>query len=514
MPDETPTRVTGRRKKMTALIVAAAMFMEMVDGTVIATALPDMARSFGADPLHMSVALTSYLLSLAVFIPVSGIAADRFGARTVFGFAIFLFTLGSALCGLAHSLSFLIGARILQGVGGAMMSPVGRLVLLRTVSKSELVSTMAWLMVPATLGPLVGPPIGGFITTYLSWRWIFFLNLPIGVIGLAMTAIFIDDMHYKTAGPFDRAGFVLSGLSLACLIFGLETASRGIGSVFELGGLLVVGLVSGILYFRHARHHPNPLLDFSLMRIPTFKWSVIAGACSRNGAGAMPFLLPMMLQIGFGISAAQSGTVTFAGAAGSMIMRLIARPALHRWGFRNTLIWAGLAATLLVGCIAMFRPSWPWIAIYLVLLVQGCLQSLQFMAYNTICYADIPRQRMSAATSFYTTFQQVFLSVGIATSAAALSASTALLGHKDPTLADFSVAFFAVTAVALFAPAVSALLDPNAGAELSGRPSPAEVSRPEPAAAVAPPPPRPTMRRPTTALLDRSTRAARQRGRA
>jgi hypothetical protein len=334
------------------------------------------------------------------------------------------------------------------------------------------------------------------------------------VIGLVMTMLFIEDVRYKSAGPFDWIGFVLSGISLSCLMFGLEAASRGMGSMVQMGALFGIGIVAGILYFRHARHHPSPLLDFSLMRIPTFGWSVIAGACSRNAAGAAPFLLPMMLQIGFGVSAAESGLVTFAGALGSMLMRIIARPALHRFGFRNTLIWAGLVATLLLGAIAVFRPSWPWIAIYAVLLVQGCFQSLQFMAYNTICYADIPRQRMSSATSFYTTFQQIFLSVGIATAAAALAASTAIFGHATPTLGDFTIAWLAVTAVALCAPVVSVFFDPDAGSELSGRQQqPASIpARPAVQAPAPPPSARPALRRPTTAFLERS-RAGRRQGR-
>jgi EmrB/QacA subfamily drug resistance transporter len=518
--DPAQLRARRRRLLLTAMIVATAMFMEMVDGTVIATALPAMARSFNADPLHMNVALTSYLLSLAVFIPVSGTTADRFGARTVFGSAIALFTLGSILCGQADTLWFLIAARIIQGIGGAMMVPVGRLVLLRTVSKSELVSAMTWLMIPATIGPVLGPPIGGFIVTYLNWRWIFDINVPIGVIGLIMVVLFIDDVKEPAPGPFDFLGFVYSGISLACLIFGIELASRGVGSLIETAALIAVGVVSGVLYWRRARGHPSPVLDFKLMRIPTFRISVFAGSLSRIAVGAMPFLLPMMMQIGFGLSAAQSGMITFAGAAGSMLMRVGARPLLRRFGFRSTLIWIGLLSTLLLATTAAFRPSWPIAAIYAVLFVGGFFQSLQFMVYNTICYADIPRQRMSSATSFYTTFQQLCLSLGIATAAAALSAATALSGRTVPGLWDFSVAFIAVSLIALLAPLVSRKLEPDAGAELSGQQTaPANtqepVAAPGPATArVLPPPARPEALRPAVALPGRSRRAVPRRGRA
>jgi EmrB/QacA subfamily drug resistance transporter len=498
----TPTQVSAQgdrpspgRLRITALIVACAMFMEQMDGTVLATALPTMARSFNADPLHMNVALTAYLLSLAVFIPVSGTAADRFGSRTVFRAAIALFTIGSVLCGQSDSLWFLVAARILQGIGGAMMVPVGRLVLLRTASKSELVSAMAWLMIPATIGPVVGPPVGGFIVTYLSWRWIFDMNVPIGILGFVLATLYIDDVKEKEPGPFDFTGLVMAGTCLACLMFGLEMASRGVGSVTVTGLLIAVGVISGLFYWRHAQHHPQPVLDFTLMRVPTFSISVIAGALSRIAVGAMPFLLPMMLQLGFGVSAAQSGMITFASSAGSLLMRPTTRPLLRWLGFRNTLIWVGLIATLLLACCAGFRPSWPLWTIYAVLLVGGFFQSLQFMAYNTIAYADIPNARMSAATSFYTTFQQLCLTLGIATAAATLAGATALAGHAQPQLSDFSVAFLTVAAVALFAPVVSRALAPDAGAELSGQRVRMPISAPTPSARATIPAPRPAPKR-------------------
>ncbi len=294
-----------------ALIVASAMFMEQMDGTVLATALPTMAHSLGTDPLHMNVALTSYLLSLAVFIPASGKMADRFGARDVFRAAIALFTLGSILCAQAPDLPFLVVSRILQGIGGAMMVPVGRLVLLRSSSKSELVTAMAWLQIPSSIGPLLGPPIGGFIVTYFDWRWIFYINVPIGILGIVLVTLYIEDVRATGRVRFDFAGMALSGVALACLMWGIEMGSRGFGSGQGALALLAVGAVLAVLYRRHARHHPQPVLNFRLMRIPTFRISVLAGTCSRIVVGAVPFLLPMMLQLGFGLSAAQSGLITF-----------------------------------------------------------------------------------------------------------------------------------------------------------------------------------------------------------
>jgi EmrB/QacA subfamily drug resistance transporter len=444
------------------------MFMEQLDGTVLATALPAMARSFNADPLHMNVALTSYLLTLAMFIPASGKLADRFGSRTVFRAAIALFTVGSVACAQAPSLAFLVAARMLQGVGGAMMSPVGRLVMLRAVSKSELIRAMAWLMIPATIGPILGPPVGGFIVTYLSWHWIFYINVPIGLTGIVLVTRYIEEMREPTRTKFDLLGLLLAGSALASFMFGIEIASRGVGSGSVALSLVGAGIVSAGLYALHARRHPQPMLDFRLMQIPTFRLSVICGSLSRIAVGAMPFLLPMMLQLGFGLSAAHSGLITFVSSLGSLGMRLAAPVFLRRLGFRNVLMWIGLIATLLLAASAGFRPGWPMVAIYVVLLLNGFFQSLQFMAYNTIAYADMPRPRMSAATSLYTTFQQMSLTLGIAASAAVLAASERMLGHAQLMLSDFSVAFLVVASVSMASPLISMRFDRSAGAELSG----------------------------------------------
>ncbi len=466
MVEPAPRRRVSTRT--VALIVASSMLMEQLDGTVLATALPTMARSFHTAPLHMNIALTCYLLTLAMFIPASGKMADRFGSRTVFRAAIGIFTLGSILCGLSGSLAELVAARMLQGMGGAMMSPVGRLVLLRTASKSELVSAMAWLMIPATIGPILGPPLGGFIVTYTSWRWIFFINVPIGLTGITLVSLFIEDMRETARTPFDVVGLVLSGLALSGLMFGIEMAARGAGTPVLTFGLMAGGIGVGALYLVHARRLEHPILDYRLLRFTTFRFSVISGAFSRIGAGATPFLLPMMMQLGFGYSAARSGLITFAGSLGSLAMRAVAPGILRRLGFRPVMTWIGFLATGLLMADAAFRPSWPDAAIYAVLIAGGFFQSLMFMAYNTIAYAEVPRPEMSAATSFYTTQQQMMLSLGIAISAAALAGSMAARGHAAPELSDFSIAFLVVGGLAMLAPVVSLRLDPQAGEELSG----------------------------------------------
>ena len=473
LPTATAAPPTGSPRvgstRLTALIVACALFMQNLDGTVIATALPAMARAFGADPVHMNIALTSYLLSLAAFIPASGWMADRFGARTVFRAAIAVFTIGSVLCGRADTLGFLVAARILQGAGGALMVPVGRLVLLRTAAKHELVAAMAWLSAPALIGPVLGPPLGGFLVTYASWRWIFDINVPIGILGIVLVTRFVPNSREPGAGRLDATGLILSGLSLAGLMFGFEAAARpGLPQWFA-SSALALGVLAAALYWRHARRHAAPLLDFTLMRIPTFMVSVIGGSLFRIGVGATPFLLPLMLQLGFGMSALHSGMITFANAAGAIVMKPAATTTLRRFGFRDTLLVNGVISALTLALCAGFRPFWPLAAIYGVLLCGGLFRSLQFTAYNTIAYGDIPPARMSAATSLYATLQQVSLTMGVTAGAAALEVAMTLSHHHRPELHDFSVGFLVVGFVSLLGAPASLLMSRTAGAELSGQ---------------------------------------------
>jgi EmrB/QacA subfamily drug resistance transporter len=445
------------------------MFMQSLDSTVIATALPTMAKTFGADPVHMNVALTSYLLSLAVFIPASGWIADRYGARTVFRIAIAVFTLGSVLCGRADSLAFLVVSRILQGIGGAMMVPVGRLVLLRTAAKQELVAAMAWLTVPALLGPVLGPPVGGFIVTYFSWRWIFDINVPIGILGITLVSLFVEDVREPPRGRFDGIGLLLCGVALAGLMFGLETTGRGVVARSTTEAMLAIGVVAIVGYLLHARRHPAPLLDLSLMRLPCFGVALSAMMLFRTGIGAIPFLLPMMFQVGFGVSAVQSGLITFASSAGALVMKPATQHALRLFGFRDTLVWNGLISAVMIAICAAFRPTWPAAAIYAALLIGGFFRSLQFTAYNTLAYGDVPRARMSSATSLYVTCQQLAATIGISTGAVSLELSTSLSGHAVPQPIDFSHAFLVVAMFTLVAAPIALLMPRNAGDELTGR---------------------------------------------
>ncbi len=457
-----------RRIHITALIVASALFMQNVDSTVIATALPSMARAFGAEPIHMNVALTSYMLSLAVFIPASGWMADRFGTRNVFRIAIGVFTVGSVLCGSAQSLPALVLFRVLQGIGGAMMVPVGRLLLLRNIPKSELVAAMAWLTTPALIGPVVGPPLGGFITTWFSWRLIFDINIPIGIAGIILVTLFVDDVREAAGARFDWAGFAISGVTLSCLMFGFELAGRGLAPVEVSLAVLGAGVAGAVGYGVHAMRHPAPLLDLTLLRYRTFLVSITAGTLFRVGVGAMPFLMPMMLQLAFGRSPLQSGLITFASSAGALVMKPVATRALRLLGFRDTLLVNGVVSAGLLGLCAAFRPAWPVAAIYAVLLAGGFFRSLQFTAYNALAYGEIPRARMSAATSLYSTIQQVSLTMGISVAAASISAAMTVNGHAGPELADFSLGFLVVALFSLAAAPLALMMPRDAASDVTG----------------------------------------------
>ncbi|HEY0270879.1 MAG TPA: MDR family MFS transporter [Sphingomonas sp.] len=459
---------SGLNYRIIALIIATALFMEALDATVLATALPTMARDFGVHAPEMSIALTVYLLALAIFIPASGTIADRFGSRDVFRAAIALFVAGSITCGLAPTLPVIVAARFVQGMGGAMMIPVGRLVLLRSVAKQDMVNAMSWLITPAMVGPILGPPVGGFIVTYLDWRWIFWLNVPVGIVGFLLVGRFIANMREPAAAAFDPRGFVLSGLSLGCLLFGFEMASRS-GEVRLAAGLLAIGALAGLLYVRHARRNADPILDLTLLRVPTFRLSVIAGSLTRVTQGAHPFLLPLMMQLGFGLSAVTSGTITVATALGSLVMKPLAPRILRHLGFRTGLTVMGLLATAGYATCGAFRPSWSLPAIFAALLACGFCMSFQFTAYNTIAYDEIDAKRMSKATSFYATFQQLTLSMGICLAATSLHVAMLVSGHDRPLLGDFTVAFLAVTTVSLLATIWNLRFDVDAGADLTGR---------------------------------------------
>ncbi|MCC3244913.1 DHA2 family efflux MFS transporter permease subunit [Methylocystis sp. WRRC1] len=457
---------------VTPLIVATALFMEQLDGSVLATALPAMAADLHEDPVALKLALTSYLLSLAVFIPLSGWAADKFGARRIFRAAIVVFTLGSILCGFSGSLATIVAARVVQGLGGAMMVPVGRLVLLRTAPRHELVRAMAWLTIPALIGPLIGPPFGGFIATYLHWRYIFWINVPIGLLGVALVTRFIPDLFEENVRPLDLKGAVLSGVGLSCLVFGFTIAGRGFAPAPVVALVIAIGATALLAYVRHARRAEHPIIDLRLLRIPTFAAAIYGGFLFRIGLGALPFLLPLMLQAGFNLSAYQSGLLTFVAAAGAMAMKTTAQPILKRFGFRRVLIVNAVISSIFLVVNACFTAATPHWLIMSVLLVGGFYRSLQFTALNAIGYADISQESMSNATSFTAVGQQLSLSTGVAIGAAALEASRALDGGGALRAEDFAPAFYVVATISALSAALFWRLAPDAGDELVGRTRP------------------------------------------
>jgi EmrB/QacA subfamily drug resistance transporter len=417
----------------------------------------------------LKLAFTTYLLSLTVFIPNSGWMADRFGARNIFRAAILVFTLGSVACGLSQSLGGLVAARALQGIGGAMMVPVGRIILLRSTPKSQLVDALAWLTIPALLGPLVGPPIGGFITTYINWRLIFFMNVPFGLAAIAFATWRMPKITAGHVPPLDVRGFLLSGLGLSATVFGLTVMGRDLlpGAVPAL--LVFFGIVVIGLYLRHARKAPAPILDLRLLRTDTFRAGVIGGSLFRVGVGAVPFLMPLLFQLGFGLSAFQSGLITCAAALGAISMKFGASRLIRRFGFRLLLIRNGLAASATIAAMALFTPATPFAVIVGLLILGGFLRSLQFTAMNAMSYADIDNGAMSHATSLYTVVQQLSLAAGVVTAAFMLELAQFMRGDATITANDFAYAFAVVGAIAATSIWTFTRLAPDAGASVSGR---------------------------------------------
>ncbi|HBD19697.1 MAG TPA: MFS transporter [Arenimonas sp.] len=455
----------GRRL---SLIVACALFIENMDSTAIATSLPAIAADLGTEPIALKLALTAYLLALAVFIPVSGWVADRFGAKRTFMAAIAVFLLGSVGCAASGSLEQMVAARFLQGMGGALMVPVGRLVLLRTVPKSELVQALSWLTIPALVAPIIGPPVGGFIATYSDWRWIFLINLPMGALGLVLAWRYVPDLR-EPVKPLDWTGFALSGLGLALALFGFSTLGRHMVSTPVAAACLAAGLAGMAAYVWHARRHPHPLIDLGLLKLPTFRAGVLGGTLFRIGIGATPFLLPLMLQLGFGLSPLASGLLTFVSAVGAMFMKTIAAAVLRRFGFRRVLWINALLASAMLAGFGLFRADTPHWLIMGVLLVSGCFRSLQFTSLNAISYAEVDQARMGQASSLSGMMQQFSLALGVAIGGYALQVAGALTGNDYADAGNFGWAFLTVGTISALSAWVMFRLPRDAGAEMAGR---------------------------------------------
>ena len=467
-----------QREQLIAVIVAVALFMEQVDATIIATALPAIAADLGTTPLKLNVAVTAYLLALAIFIPVSGWFADRFGARNVFRGAIVVFMVGSVLCALSTSLPAFVASRILQGMGGAMMTPVARLIIVRTVDKQQLLKAMAFMSIPGLAGPLFGPPLGGLIVTIATWHWIFIVNIPIGLLGIVMVTKYIPDVSVAKAARFDLVGMLLIGFGLGGLAFGLSmTRNAAVPLLVDLA-LAAAGAVLIALYVAHARRIANPVLDIGLLGLRSIQVSVFGGFLFRASLGAMPFLLPLMFQLGFGMSPLQSGFLVISTSVGVLLVKPFAPALLRILGFRNLLLLNGPLVSLTFAMFALLTPETALWVIVPFLIFNGFIRSMQFTTYSAITFADVSPAKMSHATSLLAVSSQLSISTGVAIGALAVELAMQWHGHTTPTATDFGPAFIAIALVTAMSFFVSLRLPADAGAEIANR-APTPVAPPE-----------------------------------
>src|SRR5580698_454715 len=401
---------------------------------------------------------------------MSGWVADRFGARTVFGGAIAVFSISSIFCGLSATLPEFVVARIVQGIAGAMMVPVGRLVVLRSTEKQHLLRATAFITWPGLVAPVLGPPLGGFITTYASWRWIFFLNVPLGLIGIVLSALWISNSREDRNRPFDWTGFVSSAVACATLMYGLELVGQQPTPWPEIVILLAVSLATGWLMVWHSGRHPTPLISLSSLRIRTFAVTIWGGSLFRIAISVIPFLLPLLFQIGFGLSAFRSGLLVLAVFAGNLGMKTVTTPVIRRFGFRRVLIGNGLLTAVSLFACAFLSPEMPRPVIAAILFFGGLCRSMQFTSLNTLGFADIPSGQMSGATTFASMVQQMTMGMGVAAGAIALRIA-ALLRHgsaSNPTIPDFHLAFVLVGLIALVSVLDFLKLEGTAGGVVSG----------------------------------------------
>jgi EmrB/QacA subfamily drug resistance transporter len=454
--------------RIVPLILAVALFMENMDSTVIATSLPAIAADIGAEPISLKLALTAYFVALAIFIPLSGWMADRFGARNIFRWAIAVFVIGSILCAFSYSLETFVGSRFLQGMGASMMTPIARLVLVRATPRGELVRAMAWLTIPALIGPLTGPPVGGFLTTFLSWQWIFWINVPIGIAGIVLATIYLPRIETRTPRPIDFPGFVLAGMAFAGIIFGLSVIS--LPAIPTVAGYIAVavGCGAGLAYWRHTRQTAHPLLDPRLFRNRMFRSAILGGSLFRIGVGATPFLLPLMLQLAFGLSPFESGLITFIGAIGAISSKLVAERLFAGFGFPRVLSFASIGACMLLAINGTFTPETSHLFLYLVLLVTGLLRSIFFTGVNALGFADVDEREASQATAITAVSQQLAIAFGVAVAGGALELSSRLTAGGELGLDDFHTAWFVVAGVSLLSALPFLRLSPDAGGDISG----------------------------------------------
>ncbi len=455
-----------------ALLVAGAFFMEFLDGTVIATALPDMAKSFGVQAVDLNIGISAYLITLAVLIPASGWIADRFGARKVFALALAIFTLASVFCGLANSVDQFVAMRILQGMGGALMVPVGRLAVLRTTPKHQLITAIATLTWPALVAPIIGPPLGGFITSYANWRWIFFINVPLGLIAIALALRIIPDIREEARRPFDTPGFIATAIAMVSLVYAME--SLGVGQI-DLGltlGLLALGTVTLVWALRHFLRAQWPMIRLDAMQVPTFRITMYGGSLFRASISAVPFLLPLLFQVGFGMDAFHSGLLVLAVFVGNLTIKPATTPLIRTLGFKKLLLINGTLNVLALLACALLTPETPVWLIMLILYLGGVFRSVQFTAISTLAFADVPSPQMSYANTLFSTATQLAVGLGITLGAIGIRIgelfSEMLEINALPGI-GFRLAFVVIALICLAGMFDTLRLTKNAGSAVSGK---------------------------------------------
>jgi EmrB/QacA subfamily drug resistance transporter len=466
---------TDWRARLVPVVVACPLFLQNLDTSVMATALPSIASALAVEPLRLNLAITAYLLSLAVFLPVSGWCAERFGARRVFCWAIAVFALGSALCGMAQSLPELVVFRIVQGMGGALMVPVGRLILLRSVPPALMVGAMVWFTVPPAIGRMLGPLFGGAIVSFTSWRWIFLLNVPFGLIGIALALALLPGPRPGEArtpsAPFDGIGFGLLALGLTLVLGGIEVAGKGLLPLWLEVGCPVAGVLALLAYVWRSQRRAEPLIDLRILRHATFRASIVGGTPLRIAIGAMPFLLPLMLQLGFGLSPLTSGLLTVATAVGSLATRVVMSRTIGYFGFRKLLLGTTVATSLTYASYGWFTPETPHALLFATLMLGGLVNSMGMVALQTLGFSQIEKARQSHATTLASMAQQLSLSVGVLLGASLLTLAAHGRGGDPAHLqaGDFAAAYWCIGALTMLSLLWFVRLDRNAGAEMRRR---------------------------------------------
>ncbi|ASV55910.1 Permeases of the major facilitator superfamily [Lelliottia jeotgali] len=447
--------------------------MEFLDGTVIATALPDMAKSFAVQAVDLNIGISAYLITLAVLIPASGWIADRFGARRVFAVALAIFTLASVLCGLSTTVDQFVAMRVLQGMGGALMVPVGRLAVLRTTPKHQLITAIATLTWPALVAPIIGPPLGGFITSYADWRWIFFINVPLGIVAIILALRIIPDLREDTRRPFDTPGFIATTVAMVSLVYAMELmgAQQSEGLVLTLC-LLAVGAATLIYALRHFQRAQWPMIRLDAMQVPTFRVTMYGGSLFRASISAVPFLLPLMFQVGFGMDAFHSGLLVLAVFVGNLTIKPATTPLIRSLGFRKLLLMNGALNVLSLLACAFITPQTPVWLIMLILYLGGVFRSIQFTAVSTLAFSDVPSAQMSYANTLFSTATQLAVGLGITLGAIGIRIGEtlgAVLGMGNVPGISFRLAFVAIALICLVGMFDTLRLTKDAGSAVSNR---------------------------------------------